>query len=90
MSPRVTRRGFLLALGLTPIAAKAVPAAAPPTFFGHLSHEFRRWSLTHAASPIPPFTSPPMSETAREGWHYRPLRKHPARTDNALSVGFGS
>ena len=29
MSPHVTRRGFLLALGLTPIAAKAVTAEAP-------------------------------------------------------------
>ena len=35
MSPHVTRRGFLLALGLTPIAAKAVTAAppAPPPVF---------------------------------------------------------
>ena len=31
MSPHVTRRGFLLALGLTPIAAKAVTAAPPAT-----------------------------------------------------------
>ena len=29
MSPHVTRRGFLLALGLAPIAAKAVTAAPP-------------------------------------------------------------